>query len=348
MIHEDFLSVIGNTPMVYLPRLTAGLPGRLAVKLESLNPLGSLKDRIAYRMIDEAERSGKLRPGGHILEASSGNTAISLAALSAARGYRLTVEMPETKSLERRVLCLLFGAEVVLSPGELGLRGALAKIRELLHDHPDAIYINQGENRQNPAAHQETAREIWRDSEGRVDAVVIGVGTGGTYRGMARFFSGVDKKVELVAVEPAESAVLSGGAPNPHGIAGIGAGVITPHIHGMPLGRIEKVSTEEAFRCAKRILREEGLSVGVSTGASVTAALRLAASEAYRDRLIVALASSHGERYLSTALAEPERQQAQSLRVSPLRPETLRELELFTNPYFTQFEERTVRHESAH
>jgi cysteine synthase A len=332
MLFEDF---IGKTPLVELPRLTCGLPGRLLVKLEFLNPLGSLKDRIARRMLDDAEARGELRRGMRLVEVSSGNTGISLASLCAARGYRLTVVMPESMSLERRTLLLLYGAEVILTPADLGLRGAIAKVREMLAADPALRYVNQGESDANPKAHETTAEEIWKDTGGEVDTIVVGAGTGGTYLGMHRYFRRRQEtaRVRLVAVEPSEAAILSGGEAAPHGIQGIGAGVLVPHLTGLPIDAAMTVSTEDAIRTARRVMRLEGLPVGISTGATIAAALRLAASDDYEGRLIVTIAGSSAERYLSTDLAASERASAAALPVSTLNEASLANLDRSTNPF---------------
>ena len=303
-IAEDITGTIGNTPLVRLAKLSDGLPGRLVGKLESLNPGGSIKDRIGCEMILAAEREGKIKPGvTTLVEPTSGNTGIGLAVVAAARGYRLVLTMPETMSEERRRLLAAYGAEVVLSPGDLGMPGAVEFARDIAEGDDDVFVLQQFENPANPAAHERTtAQEIWADTDGQVDAVVVGIGTGGTITGIGRALKPRKPDLLFVGVEPAESAVLSGSEPGPHGIQGIGAGFVPEVLDESLLDEVIAVSTEDAKATARRLATEEGMLAGVSSGAASWAALQLAARETMADKLIVAILPDTGERYLSTDL----------------------------------------------
>ncbi|PWU18153.1 MAG: cysteine synthase A [Bdellovibrio sp.] len=315
-IFEDITKSVGRTPLVRLKNIGKGLPGEVVLKLEFFNPLSSVKDRIGVAMVEEAERSGQLKSGMTVIEPTSGNTGIALAFVCAAKGYPLTLVMPETMSMERRTMLLLLGAEVILTPGALGMRGAVAKAMELAEKTAKSFMPRQFENQANPAIHrQTTAEEIWQDTEGHVDVVVSGVGTGGSITGIGEILKKRKSSLKMIAVEPVESAVLSGEPAGKHKIQGIGAGFIPPVLNRQVIDGIEKVASEEAIKMARDLNRKEGLPVGISSGAAVVAALRVAARPESRHKLIVCIVPSSSERYLSTALAEQEREAAQKLTV---------------------------------
>ncbi|MFC1657190.1 cysteine synthase A [Candidatus Moduliflexota bacterium] len=304
-IFGDITETIGNTPLVRLRKMAADLPGDVVVKLEFFNPLSSVKDRIGVSMIDEAERQGTLRAGMTIVEPTSGNTGIALAFVAAAKGYRLILAMPDTMSRERRALLRVLGAELVLTPGASGMKGAVAKAEEILKDLPEGYMPQQFQNQANPLIHRKTtAEEIWKDTDGQVDVLVAGVGTGGTITGVAEVIKDRKPSFQAVAVEPQDSPVLSGGEPGPHKIQGIGAGFIPDIYRADLIDEVVQVSNEEAGEHARRAAREEGLLVGISSGAALAAALKVAARPESRDKMIVAIIPSCGERYLSTWLFE--------------------------------------------
>jgi cysteine synthase A len=307
-LHDSVLQLVGGTPLVRLPRLEAagGLAARLALKLEYLNPLGSVKDRIGLAMVEAAEREGLIAPGrSTLVEPTSGNTGIALAFVAAARGYRLVVVMPDGASIERRRMMRLMGAELELSPAKRGMAGAIARSEEILAATPGAWMPRQFDNPANPAIHAATtAEEIWADTGGEVDAVVGGVGTGGTLTGIARALKPRRPGLRIIAVEPAESAVLSGEDPGPHDIQGIGAGFHPAVLDLTALDAIHRVSEREALAAARRCAREEGLPIGISSGAVLHAALEVARDPAMRGRLVVGIAASSAERYQSTRLFE--------------------------------------------
>ena len=295
-------SLIGNTPLVDLSALAGG-SARILGKYEATNPGGSVKDRIARAIVDDAERTGRLAPGGTIIEPTSGNTGVGLAMIAAARGYRMILVMPETMSIERRKLAASYGAEIVLTPGAQGMKGAIARADELLAEIPGAIIAGQFVNPANPLAHyQTTGPEIWAATEGEVDVVVAGVGTGGTISGTSRFLKEKKPSVVAVAVEPAESAVLSGNAPGAHKIQGIGAGFVPATYDATVVDRVLPVASAEAIETKKRLSAETGLLVGISAGAAVAAALKLAAEPEFAGKTIVAVLPDTGERYLSMEL----------------------------------------------
>ena len=304
LIFPHILSVVGNTPLVALKRIIPARYARVLVKCEFLNPLASVKDRIGRAMIEQAERIGELHPESHIIEPTSGNTGIALAFVAAAKGYRLTLTMPDSMSQERRALILGLGADYVLTPSVDGIRGAMARAEELADSTPGSWMPRQFENPANPKIHEQaTGPEIWADTQGRVDIVVAGVGTGGTITGVTRYLRRHNSRIcKAIAVEPEESAVLSGGQPGRHRIQGIGAGFIPKNLDVSLLNGVEIVKTEEAFSWARRLAREEGILGGISSGANVAVAARIAARPENAGKTIVTFACSAGERYLSTPL----------------------------------------------
>ena len=307
IIYDDITKTIGNTPLVKLNKLTRGLEATIAVKLESHNPLGSVKDRIAISMIDDAEKSGKIGPGTIIVEPTSGNTGVGLAFVCAARDYPLILTMPDTMSLERRQLLQALGAELVLTPGAEGMPGAINRAEELVEQKGDCYMPQQFNNPANPAIHRETtAEEIWKDTDGKVDLLVAGVGTGGTITGVTQVLKKRNPQFKAIAVEPARSPVLSGGEKGPHKIQGIGAGFIPGVLDLSLLDEIIQVDDNDAAATARRLAQEEGILVGISSGAAVYAALELATRTENRGKLIVTILASTGERYLSSGLFDPD------------------------------------------
>ena len=308
-VYNNILETIGGTPLVRLNRLTEGLGAEVLVKVESFNPANSVKDRIAKAIVDAAVESGDLKPGGTIVEATSGNTAIGLALVGAAQGYKVILTMPETMSNERKVLLRAYGAEIVLTPGAAGMKGAVEKANEIIAETPNAILASQFENAANPKIHEETTGpEIWKDTEGKVDAFVAGVGTGGTVTGVGRYLRSQNPDTYLVAVEPSDSPVLSEGHAGPHKIQGIGANFVPEVLDREILNEVLTATTEESVSTARKLATDEGLLVGISSGANVSAALKLAARDEFKGKTIVAVAPDFGERYVSTILFEDIRE----------------------------------------
>ena len=321
-IYTDITKTIGNTPLVKMQRIGADLPAQILLKLEFFNPLSSIKDRIGNNMIERAEAEGKLKKGMKIIEPTSGNTGIALAFICAAKGYPLTLVMPETMSMERRTLLLLLGAELILTPAALGMKGAIGKARMIAQSDAQYFMPQQFDNRNNPEIHRETtALEIWRDTDGKVDMIISGVGTGGTITGVGQVLKHKNQSIKMVAVEPVESAVLSGQKPSPHKIQGIGAGFIPSIIDKSLIDIIEQVSSEEALKMAREVIKNEGIPVGISSGAAITAALRQAAKPENKGKTIVCIIPSSSERYLSTLLASEEAEKAKNLTVDNNIPE---------------------------
>lgn len=306
-VYEKATDLIGGTPLLKLTNYikAEGLEADILAKLEYFNPAGSVKDRVALAMIDEAEKSGKLRPGSVIIEPTSGNTGIGLASVAAARGYKIILTMPETMSVERRNLLKAYGAQIVLTEGAKGMKGAIAKAEELLSETPGGFIPSQFTNPANPEAHKKTTGpEIWNDTDGKVDIFVAGVGTGGTVTGVGEYLKSKNPNVKVVAVEPATSPVLSKGVAGPHKIQGIGAGFVPETLNTKIYDEVIAVQNEDAFKTGKEIARREGVLVGISSGAAVFAAAELARRPENRGKVIVALLPDTGDRYLSTPMFE--------------------------------------------
>jgi len=306
-IFDSVLDLIGDTPIVRLPRLSAALKpkGEVVAKLEFFNPIASVKDRIGVAMVEYLEAKGLLKPGGTIVEPTSGNTGIALAFVAAAKGYKCVLVMPESMSLERRKMLLLLGAKLELTPPERGMAGAVARAKEIVEATPGAVMPQQFDNVANPLIHRvSTAEEIWNDTEGRVDAVISGVGTGGTITGVGQVLKSRKPSVKMIAVEPSGSPVLSGGQAGPHKIQGLGAGFVPSILDRGVMDEVVQVTNEDSFAMARRVAREEGIPVGISSGAALVAAFDVAARDEMAGKLIVTIIPSFAERYISTALFE--------------------------------------------
>ena len=305
-IYSNMTDLIGNTPLLELNHINEAGKARVIVKVESFNPGGSVKDRAALSMIEDAERSGVLQPGGVIIEPISGNMGVGLAWIGKMRGYKVILTMPDSMSMERRNLLKALGAEIALTPGAEGMKGAIEKAEELQKSIEGSVILRQFENPANPRAHQVTAFEIWNDTDGLVDVFVAGVGTGGTLSGTGKVLKSMNKEIEVVGVEPLSSPIISGGQAGPHMIQGIGANFIPENYNASIVDKVETVSNEEAIATARRLAQEEGVLCGISSGAAVAAALRLAQQDAYAGKIIVAILPDTGERYLSTKLFDFE------------------------------------------
>jgi cysteine synthase A len=304
-VYNNITEVFGNTPLVRLNKVTEGLGATVLAKLEFYNPSASVKDRLAVAIVDAAEKSGELKPGGTLVEGTSGNTGIALAMVGAARGYKVILTMPESMSVERRMLLRAYGAELVLTPAGEGMRGTVDKAAEIVANTPGAVAAKQFANEANPAIHfATTGPEIWSDTEGKVDIFVAGIGTGGTLTGTARYLKSQNKDITVVAVEPEESAILNGGAPGPHKIQGIGANFVPEVLDREIYDEVIDVNIAQSVAMARRMAQEEGILAGISSGATVQAALELAARPENAGKTIVVIVASFGERYLSTVLYE--------------------------------------------
>ena len=315
---ENMVATIGNTPLIKLNHLTQGLDAEIYVKAEFFNPLFSVKDRIGKAMIEAAEKDGTLKPGGLIIEPTSGNTGIALAFVARAKGYRVILTMPGSMSVERRVLLRLLGAEIVLTPRARGMGGAIAMAKKLIDENPGSFGPGQFENPANPQVHRETtAEEIWNDLNGEIDAFVAGVGTGGTITGVSEVIKS-RREMKTFAVEPSASPVISGGAPGPHMIQGIGAGFIPKNLNTAIIDEVIQVSNEDALATAQALAQLEGLPAGISTGANVWAAIQVAKRPEFKGKKIVTVGCSSTERYLSTALAEKVREEVANLPVAEI------------------------------
>ena len=305
-IADNVTQLVGNTPLVRINKLAKGLDAEIVAKLEFFNPCGSVKDRIGVSMIEAAEKAGIVDKDSILVEPTSGNTGIALAFVCAVKGYKLILTMPETMSAERKAMLRAFGAELILTPGSQGMKGAIDKADEIIKTNPKAVMLQQFKNIANPDAHRRTtAEEIWRDTDGLVDAIVAGVGTGGTITGVSEVLKARKPSFQAIAVEPEASPVLSGGQPGAHKIQGIGAGFIPDVLNRKIIDRIVKVANDDAFKTARRMVQEEGIFCGISSGAAMWAALKLAKEPDFKNKMIVVIIPSLGDRYLSTELFLP-------------------------------------------
>ena len=305
-IADNVTQLVGNTPLVRINKLAKGLDAEIVAKLEFFNPCGSVKDRIGVSMIEAAEKAGIVDKDSILVEPTSGNTGIALAFVCAVKGYKLILTMPETMSVERKAMLRAFGAELILTPGSQGMKGAIDKADEIIKTNPKAVMLQQFKNNANPDAHRRTtAEEIWRDTDGLVDAIVAGVGTGGTITGVSEVLKARKPSFQAIAVEPEASPVLSGGQPGAHKIQGIGAGFIPDVLNRKIIDRIVKVANDDAFKTARRMVQEEGIFCGISSGAAMWAALEIAKEPDFKNKMIVVIIPSLGDRYLSTELFLP-------------------------------------------
>lgn len=316
--YNNILEVVGNTPLVKLNKIVEGIDANILVKLEMFNPLASVKDRAALNMVENYEKEGKIKPGvTRLIEPTSGNTGIGLAMVSAVKGYKLTIIMPETMSLERRALILALGAELILTPGSKGMNGAVCKANDLVKSDPNAIIVGQFDNPANAEAHYKTTGpEIWKDTDGKIDYFISAIGTGGTVTGVGKYLKEKNPNIKIIGVEPTESNVLTGGTAHSHGIQGIGAGFIPKVLDRSVLDEVITISTPEALSTAKELVTKDGIMAGISSGCAVAAAKVIASRPENKGKMVVALCPDYGERYLSTPLFEEENKKAATYPVT--------------------------------